>query len=112
MISRMKANGLWISCFLVLAACAADEPAPDPGPEAERRVPATLDHLVLAEDLAIITPVRFPHRQHSDPAVMGEIACARCHHPLKDDPSRIPAPCGSCHVPEDEPHDHEDPPDI
>jgi hypothetical protein len=48
------------------------------------------------------------------------VACADCHHPLLDDPRRVPTACTTCHlylylepeVDESVEHDHTGPPDL
>ena len=89
---------------LVLAACS-------PGSEeSPRRLPATLDVLVLHGAPDEITPVVFRHGDHSDPAFTGQdLQCTYCHHTLTDEPGSLPTACGTCH-----PHDPEEgnPPDI
>ena len=119
MIPGMKTIALLVvlPVLLLLVACSESAPTPTDSTEGSdgepRRLPATLDRLVLAEDLAIITPVRFGHALHVDAAAMGrEVACDECHHALRDDAARVPTPCAACHVPEDEAHDETDPPDI
>jgi hypothetical protein len=93
----------------LLVACAPGSPLEPP----PARTPAPLDHLVLAEDLPDMTPVPFAHSHHLDAAVVGrEVACADCHHTLKEHLDRIPTRCSECHAPEREPHDETDPPDL
>jgi Class III cytochrome C family len=97
--------------LLVLAACADPEP---PTPRTPTRLPALLARLVLAEDVDWMTPVSFGHELHLDARLMGkDMACADCHHPLREDPDLVPRSCSSCHPSEDEAHDDPTgPPDI
>lgn len=84
-------------------------------------LPALLGTLTLVEDHPSITPARFDHARHADPAAMGkDVACADCHHPLREDPGAIPRACASCHLPlylqpkadPGAPHEHRGPPDL
>ena len=99
---------------LLLAACGT--PVPEEAP-----LPPPLAELTLLEGHPTITPVRFSHARHADGRAMGrEVGCADCHHPLRDDPRRLPAACTACHLPlhlqpevdESGPHDHAGPPDL
>lgn len=87
----------------------------------EARLPAALERLTLVEDHPSISPVVFDHALHVDPGVMGrDVACAECHHTLRDDPQQVPRRCTECHIytylaeeiDEDEPHQHAPAPDL
>lgn len=89
--------------------------------QAEVRMPETVAVLMANENHPAMSPVRFTHARHVDPEVMGrDVACAECHHPLNEEPGKIPAACTSCHPfnhevePQDEsvPHEHLEPPDL
>jgi len=104
--------------IVVLAACGADTA---PAAPVQGRLPAPLAELTLVEDHPQISPAAFPHGLHTDAARMGEeVACARCHHELDDDPDTIPQRCTECHgfaylapeVDDAVPHEHAPAPDL
>ncbi|MBI4882124.1 MAG: hypothetical protein HY812_21055 [Planctomycetes bacterium] len=103
--------------LLVLAACTLlPRHAPQRSP-----LPDSLAVFLMNEHHPAMSPVLYTHARHVDPAVMGrQMACAECHHTLKERPDEIPASCGDCHPQaleagehdESLPHDEAQPPDL
>ncbi len=82
------------------------------------RLPPALHELTLVDDHPQISSVRFPHALHVDPEIQGRhVACAECHHDVRNDPEAVPQRCTTCHefayltdsVDEPEPHDESKP---
>jgi hypothetical protein len=105
-----------LCCLLLAAASLGCLPAcrrvvAPPCARQEGYVIGAFDVIKLCRLTNEVGPVYFEHRLHADlrDGQGRRIACAACHHEVKDRPGAVPRGCSKCHLPHDQERDEKPP---